>query len=97
MKIGFSKIKKYMGSFISPKEENFLWVSSEKGFYLILDDLSPPQTSEPKNNPYHSMIDAQLTTEIFGTYQIPNDLYFILGKRGSCFFRIAPWFKPPQL
>ena len=74
MKIGFSKIKKWDHSY-RQKEENFLWVSNEKAFYLILDDgLSAHQTSEPENNPYHSMIDAQLTTEIFGTYQIPNNL-----------------------
>ena len=70
MKIGFSKIKKWDHSY-----RHFLWVSNEKAFYLILDDgLSAHQTSEPENNPYHSMIDAQLTTEIFGTYQIPNNL-----------------------
>ena len=34
----------------------------------MLDGLSTPQTSEPENNPYYSMIDAQLTTEIFGLF-----------------------------
>ena len=28
--------------------------------------ILPPQTSEPANNPKYNMIDAQLTTEIFG-------------------------------
>ena len=52
----------------APKGENFLWVSNETAFYLMLDGLSTPQTSEPENNPYYSMIDAQLTTEIFGLF-----------------------------
>ena len=29
-------------------------------------DLVPPATSDPANNPNSDMIDAQLTTEIFG-------------------------------
>ena len=52
----------------APNGENFLWVSNENAFYLMLNGLYPPQTSEPKNNPYYSMIDAQLTTEIFGLF-----------------------------
>ena len=28
--------------------------------------LTPPETSEPENNSDYNMIDAQLTTEIFG-------------------------------
>ena len=52
----------------APKGENFLWVSNETAFYLMLDGLSTPQTSEPEKNPYYSMIDAQLTTEIFGLF-----------------------------
>ena len=53
---------------LAPRGENFLWVSNEAAFYLMLDGFSPPQTSEPENNPYYSMIDAQLTTEIFGLF-----------------------------
>ena len=49
-----------------PQIENFLWVSNQKARELMEQGLLPPQTSEPSNNPYYSMIDAQLTTEIFG-------------------------------
>jgi hypothetical protein len=49
--------------------ENFLWVSNEKAFYLMKDgELLPPATSEPAHNELHMMIDAQLTTEIFGLF-----------------------------
>ena len=30
--------------------------------------MLPPYTSEPRNNSFYSMIDAQLTTEIFGLF-----------------------------
>jgi hypothetical protein len=47
--------------------ENFLWVSNEAAYYLMKDHgLTPPETSDPQRNPLHAMIDAQLTTEIFG-------------------------------
>ena len=52
----------------APNNENYLWVSNEKAYYLMMDGIEPPLTSEPKNNPYFSMIDAQLTTEIFGLF-----------------------------
>ena len=49
------------------RPENYLWVSNETAYYLMKDqDLLPPATSEPANNPDASMIDAQLTTELFG-------------------------------
>jgi hypothetical protein len=49
------------------RRENFLWVSNERAYYLMRDHkLLPPQTSEPANNPDYAMIDAQLTTEMFG-------------------------------
>ncbi|HVJ19710.1 MAG TPA: ADP-ribosylglycohydrolase family protein [Polyangiaceae bacterium] len=48
--------------------ENYLWVSNESAYYLMLDGLVPPETSDPANNPNYSMIDAQLTTEIFGLF-----------------------------
>lgn len=55
---------------ISPVEfrrENFLWVSNESAYYLMKDqDMLPPATSDPANNPDYDMIDAQLTTESFG-------------------------------
>jgi hypothetical protein len=47
--------------------ENYLWVSNERAYYLMKDhSLLPPATSDPANNPDHAMIDAQLTTELFG-------------------------------
>ena len=52
----------------APKNENYLWVSNETAYYLMMDGMAPPLTSEPENNPNYSMIDAQLTTEIFGLF-----------------------------
>ena len=52
----------------APNGENYLWVSNETAYYLMLDELTPPLTSEPENNSNYSMIDAQLTTEIFGVF-----------------------------
>lgn len=48
------------------EEENFLWVSNQKALDLMKGGMLPPATSEPKNNPEYEMIDAQLTTELFG-------------------------------
>jgi len=49
--------------------ENFLWVSNQRAFDLMTDQgLVPPATSEPEKNPDFDMIDAQLTTEIFGLF-----------------------------
>lgn len=53
---------------IKAEEENFLWVSNQKAFDLMKTGLVPPATSEPVNNPEYDMIDAQLTTEIFGFF-----------------------------
>ncbi len=53
---------------IKVEEENFLWVSNQKAFDLMRSGMLPPETSDPKNNPEYEMIDAQLTTEIFGLY-----------------------------
>jgi len=47
--------------------ENYLWVSNDRARELMEKGLLPPETSLPENNQYHDMIDAQLTTEIFGT------------------------------
>ena len=52
----------------APNNENYLWVSNETAYYLMIDGLVPPLTSDPENNPNYSMIDAQLTTEIFGLF-----------------------------
>ena len=51
---------------IKKKEENFLWVSNQKAFDLMNDGILPPETSNPELNEHFDMIDAQLTTEIFG-------------------------------
>jgi hypothetical protein len=50
----------------TPQIENFLWESNQTARELMAQGLLPPATSEPVNNPKYSMIDAQLTTEIFG-------------------------------
>ncbi|MCA6078920.1 ADP-ribosylglycohydrolase family protein [Fulvivirga sedimenti] len=46
--------------------ENYLWVSNQTAFDLMKQGMLPPATSDPQNNPNFEMIDAQLTTEIFG-------------------------------
>jgi hypothetical protein len=50
-------------------KENFLWVSNQRAHDLMrTEGLVPPATSDPANNPEYDMIDAQLTTEIFGLF-----------------------------
>lgn len=53
---------------IKKEEENYLWVSNQKAFDLMNEGMIPPATGDPKNNPEFEMIDAQLTTEIFGLF-----------------------------
>ena len=53
---------------IKPEEENYLWVSNQKAFDLMKDGVLPPQTGNPNLNEHFEMIDAQLTTEIFGLF-----------------------------
>lgn len=53
---------------IKKEEENFLWVSNQRAFDLMNDGMIPPATGDPKNNQEFEMIDAQLTTEIFGLF-----------------------------
>lgn len=48
------------------KPENFLWVSNQQAFDLMQQNILPPFTGMPTFNPHYDMIDAQLTTEIFG-------------------------------
>jgi hypothetical protein len=48
------------------ERENFLWVSNERALELMLQGVLPPATSDPSANPDCTMIDAQLTTELFG-------------------------------
>jgi len=49
-----------------PIKENFLWESNQQARKLMKKGVLPPATSEPENNSKYMMIDAQLTTEIFG-------------------------------
>ncbi|MEM9325087.1 MAG: ADP-ribosylglycohydrolase family protein [Bacteroidota bacterium] len=53
---------------IMADEENFLWVSNQRAFDLMLEGVAPPETSAPDRNEHYEMIDAQLTTEIFGLF-----------------------------
>jgi len=53
---------------IKHEEENFLWVSNQKAFDLMNKGVLPPETGSPNNNQHFEMIDAQLTTEIFGLF-----------------------------
>ncbi|MDF2176932.1 ADP-ribosylglycohydrolase family protein [Aliiglaciecola sp. CAU 1673] len=54
------------------KPENYLWVSNQRAFDLMHQQgMLPPDTSAPQNNQHYDMIDAQLSTEIFGLFA-PN-------------------------
>jgi hypothetical protein len=53
---------------IRSEEENYLWVSNQSAFDLMVKGVLPPATSDPANNGNYMMIDAQLTTEIFGLF-----------------------------
>lgn len=53
---------------IKHEEENFLWVSNQTALNLMINGEVPPATSAPEKNPDYEMIDAQLTTEIFGLF-----------------------------
>lgn len=53
---------------IKAEEENYLWVSNQKAFDLMRAGVVPPATSDTSKNPEYEMIDAQLTTEIFGLF-----------------------------
>lgn len=53
---------------IKAEEENFLWVSNQTAYDLMRKGMFPPETSLPENNENYMMIDAQLTTEIFGFF-----------------------------
>lgn len=50
------------------EEENYLWVSNQRALDLMLEGFEPPETSNPEKNEFYDMIDAQLTTEIFGLF-----------------------------
>jgi len=57
---------------IKPEEENYLWVSNQQAYDLMKQGMLPPLTGDPGFNPHYAMIDAQLTTEIFGLFA-PGD------------------------
>ncbi len=67
-KLSGKQIQKGWLNHIYKKEENFLWVSNQRAFDLMQKGILPPETSNPKNNIHYEMIDAQLTTEIFGFF-----------------------------
>ncbi len=48
--------------------ENYLWVSNQRAHDLMVQGMEPPRTSVPENNRLSDMIDAQLTTEVFGLF-----------------------------
>jgi hypothetical protein len=50
------------------QKENYLWVSNQRAHDLMREGMLPPETGAAKNNPHFDMIDAQLTTEIFGLF-----------------------------
>lgn len=64
---------------IKKEEENYLWVSNQTAFDLMQQGVLPPSTSEASNNPHTAMIDAQLTTELFGLFApIRTDVAFTI-------------------
>ena len=48
--------------------QNYLWVSNQRAHELMLSGVLPPMTSDPALNEHGEMIDAQLSTEIFGMF-----------------------------
>ena len=63
-----SQIREGWLKHIKAEEENYLWVSNQRAFDLMNQGILPPETGEPSNNEFYNMIDAQLTTEIFGLF-----------------------------
>lgn len=59
---------------IKQEEENYLWVANQKALDMMVAGIIPPATSDPLlttdsiYDNYYEMIDAQLTTEIFGLF-----------------------------
>ncbi|MHA7130185.1 ADP-ribosylglycohydrolase family protein [Algoriphagus namhaensis] len=49
-------------------KENYLWVSNQTAHDLMREGMLPPDTGDPDKNKDYEMIDAQLTTEIFGFF-----------------------------
>ena len=52
---------------IKKEEENFLWVSNQRAFDLMIEGFFHLKQVIPENE-HFEMIDAQLTTEIFGLF-----------------------------
>ncbi|MGB5243425.1 MAG: ADP-ribosylglycohydrolase family protein [Lutimonas sp.] len=66
---------------MKPEEENYLWVSNQQAFDLMKKGMIPPETGNPEYNPHYDMIDAQLTTEIFGLFAPTRpDIALIMAK-----------------
>ena len=71
---------------IKPEEENYLWVSNQKAFDLMKTGVLPPETGNPKLNEHYDMIDAQLTTEIFGLFAPTRpDIAIKIAEEGNYF------------
>lgn len=49
-------------------EPAYLWASNAHAWGLMRKGLKPPETGNPEHNHLFDMIDAQLTTEIFGLF-----------------------------
>ena len=55
------------------KPENYLWVANQTAHDLMrTKGMLPPETGQANNNPHYDMIDAQLSTEIFGLFAPRN-------------------------
>ena len=72
VKLNPRQIKEGWLEHISSTEENYLWVSNQKALDLMNEGYLPPETSSPRLNEHSEMIDAQLTTEIFGLFAPGN-------------------------
>ena len=72
VKLTPKQIKEGWLEHISSIEENYLWVSNQKALDLMNEGYLPPETSSPRLNEHYEMIDAQLTTEIFGLFAPGN-------------------------
>ena len=51
---------------IRAEEENYLWVANQAAFDAMNNGVVPPKTGDSLINTHNDMIDAQLTTEMFG-------------------------------
>ena len=57
------------------KPENYLWVANQHAHDLMrTKGMLPPETGQQGNNPHYDMIDAQLSTEIFGLFAPYNQV-----------------------